>query len=88
MKNFLIGLAKWIIGLVFFYFFFKLIYTGDPRIRRNYMRAKHRPLYNKLIVADCNTLDKELDSVLKSSDNPEPRVIKFIERKMELKECN
>ena len=52
------------------------------------MRAKHRPLYNKLIVADCNTLDKELDSVLKSSDNPEPRVIKFIERKMELKECN
>lgn len=88
MKNFLIGTVKWIIGLVFLYFFFKLSSSGNPRLSRNYVRNQHRPLYNKLIVADCNTLDKELDSVLESTENPEPRVIDFIKRRMELKECN
>ncbi|MGC6422868.1 MAG: hypothetical protein ACON47_00655 [Flavobacteriaceae bacterium] len=86
-KKNIIDIAKWIIGLVFLYFMFKSSYN-TPRIRRNYMKAQHRLLYNKLVNADCNTLDKELDRVLESSDNPEPRVIKFIEDRMRVEKCN
>lgn len=71
----------------FFYFFFKASFN-TPRQINNYMRAQHRPLYNKLLNADCNTLDKELDRVLESSDNPEPKLIKFFERRMDIKKCN
>ena len=88
-KKNIIDVAKWILFLAFLYGWVQLlIHAPSYRQIRNYMRAQHRPLYNKLVNADCNTLEKELDSVLKNSDNPEPKIIKFIERRMDIEKCN
>lgn len=80
----------WVKIIIFFGILF-VLYTQLPRTDRqikNWMRATNRTLYNRLVNADCNILKKELDIVYENSENPEPDLIRFIERRMKLKKCN